>query len=69
MDYKNRFKKGDALKETGNLLNITPDEANRKLRNINSQYLCETTSTCSEILWHANFPTSILTMLTALHNI
>jgi hypothetical protein len=47
MDYKNRIKKVDALKEIGNLLNITPDEVNRKLRNINSQYLRETTSMCS----------------------
>jgi hypothetical protein len=49
MDYKNRFEKVDALKETENLLNITPDEADRKLRNVNSQYLRETTSMCSEI--------------------
>jgi CBS-domain-containing membrane protein len=63
------LKKADALKETGNLLNITPDEVNRKLRNINSQYLRETTSMCSEILWHANFPISVLAMLSALRNI
>jgi hypothetical protein len=69
MDYKNIFKKGDALKETGNLLNITPDEADRKLRNINSQYLRETTSLCSEILWHANFATSVLAMPSALYSI
>jgi hypothetical protein len=28
----------DALKEISNTLNTTPDEADRKLRNINSQY-------------------------------
>jgi hypothetical protein len=69
VDYKNRFKKVDALKETGKLLNITPDETDRKLRHINSQYLYETTSICSEILWHANFATSVLAMLSALYNI
>jgi CBS-domain-containing membrane protein len=69
MDYKNIFKKVDALKEIGNLLNITPDEVDRKLRNINSQYLRETTSMCSEILWHANFATSLLAVLSALYNI
>jgi hypothetical protein len=31
----------DALKEIANALNTTPDEADRKLRNINSQYLRE----------------------------
>jgi hypothetical protein len=69
VDYKNRFKKVDVLKETGNLLNVTPDEVNRKLRNVNSQYLRETTSMCSEILWHANFAISVLTMLSKLYNI
>jgi CBS-domain-containing membrane protein len=69
MDYKNRFKKVDALKETGNLFNITQDEVDRKLRNVNSQYLRETTSMCSEILCHANFAASVLVMLNALYYI
>jgi hypothetical protein len=69
VDYKYRFKKGDALKEMGNLFNMTPDKVDRKLRNINSQYLRETTSMCSEILWHANFATSVLTMPIAMYHI
>jgi hypothetical protein len=39
MNCKSRFKKIDALKETANASNTTPDKADRKRRNINSQYL------------------------------
>jgi hypothetical protein len=39
VDCKNRFKNRDALEEIVNVLNTTPDEVDRKLRNINSQYL------------------------------
>ena len=38
IDYKNKFKKADAFKAIGNLLNVMPDEGDRKLQNINSQY-------------------------------
>jgi hypothetical protein len=37
MNYKNRFFKIDALKGTGNVLNFSADEVDRKLRNMNYQ--------------------------------
>ena len=33
---QNKFKKADAFKAIGNLLNVMPDEVDRKLRNISS---------------------------------
>ena len=36
--YKNKFKKADAFKAIGNLLNVTQVEVDRKLRNTNSQF-------------------------------
>lgn len=38
IDYKNRYKKADALKEFGRTLNVSAEEIERKIRNINSQY-------------------------------
>lgn len=37
-EYKNRYKKADALKEIGGSLNLSEEEIERKIRNINSQY-------------------------------
>lgn len=37
-DYKNRYKKADALKEIGILCNTSSDEIDRKIKNINTQY-------------------------------
>lgn len=37
-DYKNRYKKADALKEIGILCNVSSEEVDRKIKNINTQY-------------------------------
>lgn len=38
LDYKNRYKKADALKEIGILCGASSDEVDRKIKNINTQY-------------------------------
>lgn len=48
MDYRNRNKKADALRDIGEILSVSPEEIEKKLKNLKCQFRREYKDWCSK---------------------